>query len=141
MADRAGCLIGIRLNAGPVIFKVTRFEFDPEVGVDRSTTSDAGCHPRSVRTGDGGILRLTGFVDPLNAGSALVLATPGGAALTACKFLIDTSELTGARHGYDLGVCELIPGPVSGETRPGGMSEQTIEIHSQGGTAYSSTLV
>ena len=138
--DRAGCLFGLRANGSPVTIKVTRYEIDPEIGYDRSVTSDANCHPRTVLTTSGGIGRFTGFVDPDNTGSALVLASNSGVALTAVEFLLDTSQTPGSRDGYDVGAAVLIPGPLTGETRPGGMQEQQFEIHSQAGMVYANDL-
>lgn len=140
--DRAGCLFGIRVNGTPVTIKVTDYTIDPETlgGVNRDVTTDAGGFARSVVTTSGGILRGRGYVDPLNAGSALLLASNTSAALTGTVFLLDTSELTGARHGYNVGTALLVPGDLTGRSGPGGMQEQNFEIHSQAGMAYATNL-
>lgn len=140
--DRAGCLFGLRVNGAPVTIKITSYEVDPETlaGVNRDVTTDASCLARSVPTTSGGILRARGYVDPLNAGSALVLASNTSVALTAVKFLLDVSETGGSRHGYNVGDCLLVPGPIVGESRPGGMQEQSFEIHSQAGMVYATNL-
>jgi hypothetical protein len=138
MADRPGCLIGIRVNSGPVSIKVTRYEFDTEIKENRTVTSDANCFPRTVIASSGGILRFTGFIDPTNAGSALLLA--GASDLTLVKLLLDVSETAGSRHGYDLGNCKLIPRRITGNTDDAGMQEIEGEIHTQAGASYSSSL-
>lgn len=138
MADRPACLVGIRVNAGPVTLKVTRYEFDTEIKRNRSVTSDASCFPRTVVASSGGIIRATAFVDPSTAGGALILA--GASDLTAVKLYLDASEASGSRKGYDLGSCKLIPERITGMTDEAGMSEVEISIETQGGASYSTTL-
>lgn len=144
MADRSGSVMGFRANAGPLSIKVTRSEMDPEIKVNRSVTTDALLNPRSVLTQNGGILKLTGYVDPSNAASAFLLASigPTGTAqdLTSCIYLIDLAEVTGSRHGYTFGSCKLVVLGLTGQTDEAGMQEINFEIHSQAGVAYSSTL-
>lgn len=138
MADRPACLVGIRVNAGPVTIKVTRYEFDTEIKFNRSVTSDANCFPRTVIASSGGIMRGTGYVDPADAGSALILA--GSSNLTSVKLYIDASEASGSRKGYDMGSCKLVPLRMTGQTDEAGMHEFEFEIHTQAGATYSSTL-
>lgn len=144
MADRAGSLMGFRVNGGPVTIKVTRNELDPEQKHNRSVTTDASQAPRTIITQGGGILKLTGYVDPSDAGMALALAAigaPGSAQdLTAVKYLIDISESAGSRHGFTLGTSKLIIMNLTGQTDEGGMQEANIEVHSQAGMTYASNL-
>lgn len=144
MADRAGCLFGLLVNAGPVAIKVSPdFEFDPEIKENRAIVSGATtmCTPRTVTTSYGGIIRCTGYLDPSDSGCALILAAgPGGANLTAVKYVIDISAAGGSRSGFSCGDCKLIPRRFTGTTEEGGMQKWEIEIHTQAGHSYSTTL-
>lgn len=146
MADRAGSLIGIRINGGPLTIKVTRASFDPENKHNRSVTTDASQAPRTIVTQGGGILRGTGYIDPSDTGSAFLLAAvglPGGSnqTLTNIKYLIDTSEAGGSRHGYSASAGTLIIQAIDGQSDEAGMQEISFECHSTTpGFAYASNL-
>jgi len=145
MSDRAGSLIGFRVNAGPVIIKVTRYGYNPEIKHNRAVKSDSNQNPRTVLTSIGGILSGTGFVDPSDAGIALLLVGMAGAignnqVFTSVEFLLDVSETAASRHGMSMGTCELLPLEITGQTDEGGMTEVNFEIHSQAGVTYSSSL-
>ena len=145
MADRAGSLMGIRGNAGPLNIKVTRWEFDVERKLNRSVTTDANQFPRSILTQGGGIGKGTGYLDPSDTASAYLLAAAAGAPgtgqdLTVVKYLMDVSETAASRHGMDMGTCKLVITNITGQTDEGGMQEINFEIHTQAGTSYSSSL-
>lgn len=145
MADRAGAVVGIRVNSGPVTIKVTDYEIDTEIKVNRSVTTDASQHPRSVPCSIGGVLKGTGFVDPSDSGIALILAAASATLstnldLTSVKFYIDGTESSGSRKGWDMGTCKLIVHTFPGQTNEDGMTRVNFEIHSQSGMTYSTTL-
>lgn len=145
MADKAGSVVGIRVNGGPLTIKVTEYQLDPEIKFNRSVTTSASQHPRTVPTQCGGIMRGTGYVDPSDTGCAYLLAAASSAIttnldLTTVKFYIDETESGGARKGWDMGTCKLIIMPIQGQTDEGGMTRITFEIHSQAGMTYSTTL-
>lgn len=145
MADRAGSLVAIRINAGPLSVKITRHSFDPENKYNRSVTTDAGQAGRTIITQGGGILKLTGYVDPADTACAFLLAAaaiPGSSQdVTAIKYLIDLSESAGSRRGYAASAGKLIVAEVTGQTDEGGMQEINFEIHSTTpGFAYSTAL-
>lgn len=145
MADRAGSLIGLRLNSGPLLIKGTRFSFNPENKHNRSVTTDAAQAGRTIITQGGGIVSGTGYVDPADTGCAYLLAATGAPGtqhdVTAIKYIIDTSETAGSRKGYTASAGKLIIGELTGQTDEGGMQEVTFEVHSTTpGFAYSSAL-
>jgi hypothetical protein len=144
VADRAGTLVGIRVNAGPLNLKVTRFDLDFETKHNRSVTTDGGQAPRTIITQGGGIIKGTGYVDPSDTGSAFLLAAIGAPGtqqdLTACKYLIDISETGGSRHGYNIGTAKLVVTGITGQTDEGGMQEINFEVHASAAITYSSTL-
>lgn len=143
MADKSGCLVGVLVNAGPVTIKFSpNAEFDPEIGLNRAIISGtASCTPRTVTTTYGGIIRGVGYLDPADAGCALILAAnAGGADLTAVKYIVDMSVNAGSRSGFSLGNSKLIPKRFIANIEENGMQAWEIEIHSQAGTSYSTTL-
>lgn len=145
MADRAGSLMGFRVNGGPITIKVTSNDVDPEQKHNRSVRTDSGQAPRTIITQGGGILKLRGFVDPADAGMALALASVGapgttGQDLTAVKYLIDISESAGSRKGYTMANAKLLIAGITGQTDEGGMQEANLEIHSQDGMVYATNL-
>lgn len=141
MAHKAGCLFGLLVNAGPVEIKMTRFDFDPEIKFNRAVVSGGTCKPRTVTTTYGGIIQGTCFLDPAEAGHALIIAaSTGGADLTAVKYVFDMNFAPGARTGYDCGACKLIPLRMTGVTDEGGMQEMEVAIHTQNGHTLSTTI-
>jgi len=145
MSDRAGSLIGFRVNAGPVKIKVTDYEYETEKKFNRAVISDMNQNPRTVFTSIGGILKGTGFVDPSDSGMALILAASSNTIgtqddLTSVEFLIDVSETAASRHGWAMGNCKLMVETFPGQTDEGGMTRCNFQIHSQAGSTYSSTL-
>lgn len=143
MADKSGCLVGVLVNAGPVVIPFSpNAEFDPEIGLNRAVISGAAsCTPRTVTTTYGGIIRGVGYLDPANAGCALILAAvAGGADLTTVKYVISMADAGGSRSGFSLGSCKLIPKRFIANIDENGMQAWEIEIHSQAGTSYSTTL-
>lgn len=145
MADRAGSLIGIRANAGPLLIKVTRAAFDPEIKFNRAVTTDASQAARTIVTQYGGILKCTGYVDPSNTANAFLLGSVGAPAnanqaLTSVEYLIDVSETAASRHGFSCGSCTLVVSGVSGQSDEAGMQEIEFEIHTNSGSAYASNL-
>lgn len=145
MADRAGSLIGLRLNSGPLLIKVTRASFNPENKHNRSVTTDASQAPRTIITQGGGIISGTGYVDPADSGCAYILAATGAPGtqhdVTAIKYIIDMSVTAGSRQGYSAAAGKLILGELTGQTDEGGMQEINFEVHSTTpGFAYAVNL-
>lgn len=144
MSDLAGCVGSVRATSSAVekVLLYTRSELDTEARYNRTTTSDAGCHPRSVGTTVGGMIRGTGFVNPSTIGGLFVLANAGQApiSMTATKYYVDSTPTSGQRLGYDCGTSLLFIIRFTGETNEAGMQEVEWELHSQAGITWSTSL-
>lgn len=147
MADRAANVASIGVSAvgsggAAYTIKVIQWNLDTEIRYSRSETSDYDCVLLSVFETAGGIIRATGYVDPADAVTALILASFAGVVgaadfdFASGKLILDkVADSAGSRRGYTLGDCKLFPMNIGGMTDEAGMIEMQFEIHPKGQTS------
>lgn len=143
MADRAASAASLRVTRSATEYKikVTDWGLDPEIRYRRSVTSDFDCIPLTVWESAGGLIHGTGYVDPADAFTAIILEAFTGSVVSADfdftvgQLVLDVvSDAAGSRKGFSLANVKLFPMNFTGRTDDGGMIEMIFEIHPQGQT-------
>jgi hypothetical protein len=145
MADRAANVASIGITStNPYKIKVIQWNLDTEIVYRRSQTSDFDCINLTVFESAGGLIRGTGYVDPADALTAIILASfvgsvgPADFDFTNGQLVLDAvSDAAGSRFGYTIGDCKLFPMSIGGQTDEAGMIEMHFEIHPKGRTVTS----